>query len=282
MFTTLIAAEALHALDPATVRVFDCRFDLADPGAGETRFRDAHIPGATYLHLDRDLAGPATPGRTGRHPLPERTAFRRLLREHGVEPDVQMVAYDDAGGMFAARLWWMARWAGHDGVAVLDGGYPAWREWRRHRTPAGQPVATPATPAAPTPPAPTCVSMSEVRDSLQDGTLLLVDARARDRFDGSNETIDPKGGHIPGAVNAPFADNLDPDGRFAPPTVLRRRFETLLGDGGAVACYCGSGVTAAHDILATVHAGLPEPALYAGSWSEWITDPDNPIDAGTV
>ncbi len=276
MFTTLIAAADLAALAPASVRLFDCRFDLGDPDAGEGRFAAGHIPGAVYLHLDRDLAGPVSPGRTGRHPLPERNAFRRTLRDSGVGPDTQVVAYDDAGGMFAARLWWMARWAGHAAVAVLDGGYQAWEAGLRGDADAPR---TPPPPTTPAPSGPAPVSMADVRASLHDRSRVLVDARAPDRFDGANETIDPRGGHIPGAVNAPFTDNLAADGRFAAPAALRRRFETLLADGVArpVVCYCGSGVTAAHNILAMVHAGLPEPGLYAGSWSEWITDSDNPV-----
>ena len=276
MFTTLIAAADLAALDATSVRLFDCRFDLGDPHAGEGRFAAGHIPGAEYLHLDRHLAGPVTPGRTGRHPLPERDAFRQLLRARGVQEDTQIVAYDDAGGMFAARLWWMARWAGHAAVAVLDGGYQAWAAGVRDDADAR---GTPPLPGHTASPEPVPVTMAEVRDSLHDRSRVLVDARAPDRFDGANETIDPTGGHIPRAVNAPFTDNLAADGRFAAPTALRRRFETLLGDGFArpVVCYCGSGVTAAHNILAMVHAGLPEPGLYAGSWSEWITDSDNPV-----
>lgn len=276
MFTTLIDATELAALDPATVRLFDCRFDLADPDAGRKRFDAGHIPGATYLHLDDDLAGPVAPGRTGRHPLPDREAFRSLVRRYGVTMDAQIVAYDDAGGMFAARLWWMCRWAGHHGAAVLDGGYSAWQ--------ALDPGAIrPATPSDRSrhrqPAAPTSVSMPEVRENLAKHAWTLLDARAPDRFDGSNETIDPRGGHIAGAVNAPFQSNLGADGRFLDDATLRARFAALVGPSGKpVVCYCGSGVTAAHNILAMVHAGLPEPALYAGSWSEWITDPDNPLE----
>ena len=274
-FTTLIAAAELAALDPESVCVFDCRFDLADPDVGEARFATAHIPGAVYLHLDRDLAGPVSPGRTGRHPLPDRDAFRETLRVHGVAEDSQVVAYDDAGGMFAARCWWMVRWAGHARVAVLDGGYQAWQAMA-----AGTPGATPAAPPPPPEARPTTVTMPELRPRAAERTWTLLDARAPDRFDGTNETIDPRGGHIPGALNAPFADNLTADGRFADRASLRRRFESLLAGSEArrTVCYCGSGVTAAHNILAMVHAGLPEPALYAGSWSEWITDPDNPIE----
>lgn len=274
-YATLIGAAELAALDPDSVRVFDCRFDLADPDAGAARFTAAHIPGAVYLHLDRDLAGPVSPGRTGRHPLPDRDAFRETIRAHGVAEDSQVVAYDDAGGMFAARCWWMVRWAGHPRVAVLDGGYQAWQAMA-----AGTPGATPASPPPPPEARPTTVTMPELRLHVAERTWTLLDARAPDRFDGSNETIDPRGGHIPGARNAPFADNLTPDGRFADRASLRGRFEPLLAgrENQPTVCYCGSGVTAAHNILAMVHAGLPEPTLYAGSWSEWITDPDNPIE----
>ena len=276
MFTTLIGAAELAGLDAATIRLFDCRFDLRDPDVGQARFDAGHIPGAVYLHLDRDLAGPVSPGRTGRHPLPNRETFRDLLRGHGVTKDAQIVAYDDAGGMFAARLWWMCRWAGHHGTAVLDGGYSAWQ--------ALEPGAIrPATPTDRSgyrqPAAPMSVSMPAVRESLPKNAWTLLDARAPDRFDGSNETIDPRGGHIAGAVNAPFQGNLGADGKFLDHATLRARFAALVGPPGKpVVCYCGSGVTAAHDILAMVHAGLPEPALYAGSWSEWITDPDNPAE----
>ncbi len=276
MFTTLIDATQLAALDPATVRLFDCRFDLADPDAGRQRFDAGHIPGATYLHLDDDLAGPVAPGRTGRHPLPDREAFRSLVRRYGVTMDAQIVAYDDAGGMFAARLWWMCRWAGHHRTAVLDGGHSAWQALE---VGAIQP-ATPIDRSGHRPPAaPTSVSMPQVRESLPKNAWILLDARAPDRFDGSNETIDPRGGHIAGAVNAPFQGNLGADGTFLDDATLRARFASPAGTSGKpVVCYCGSGVTAAHNILAMVHAGLPEPALYAGSWSEWITDPDNPVE----
>ena len=271
MYTTLIGARNLADLPPASVRVFDCRFDLADPDAGARKFAQEHIPGASYLHLDRDLSGDVEPGRTGRHPLPDQGTLRALLRSHGVGDATQVVAYDDAGGMFAARLWWMVRWTGHQRVAVLDGGYQAWAA-RDGSHPEG---ALPDD-AVSVPP----VTMPEVREHVHAGTRTLLDARANDRFHGRNETIDPKAGHIAGALNAPFQNNLAADGRFLDPASLRDRFETLLaGEGGKpVVCYCGSGVTAAHNVLAMVHAGLSEPALYPGSWSEWITDPGNPME----
>ena len=250
--------------------MFDCRFDLADADAGGRRYAEGHIPEAAYLHLNNDLSGPVEPGKTGRHPLPDQAAFRAMLKAYGVDPETQVVAYDDMGGMFAARLWWMVRWTGHRAVAVLDGGYQAWLEREgTHRARGSTPV-----PNAPPP-----VSMREVREHVDAGTWTLLDARASDRFRGENETIDPVAGHIAGALNAPFQGNLGDNGRFLEPRELKRRFESLLTDDGGkpVVCYCGSGVTAAHNILAMVHAGMTEPALYPGSWSEWITDPGNPV-----
>lgn len=283
-FRTLISTQALAALDAERVRLFDCRFDLQDPTAGAAQFQAGHIPNATHLDLERDLAGPVMPGRTGRHPLPEREAFTRLLRSHGVDEHMQIVAYDASGGLFAARLWWMARWAGHTRVAVLDGGYQAWLEWHESATAASgrdgadesPSAASSADVGATTPPAP--VSMQAMREHADAWTLL--DARAADRFRGENETLDPIAGHIPGALSAPFQGNLAPDGRFLNRATLRARFERLLANRGEAptVCYCGSGVSAAHNILAFVHAGLEEPALYPGSWSEWITDPANPIE----
>ena len=269
MHTTLIGIGDLGEFKPRDVRVFDCRFDLADPGAGRARFEAGHIPEAVYVHLGDDLSGPVEPGRTGRHPLPDRDAFRAFLRAHNVTPKRQVIVYDDAGGMVAARLWWMCRWVGHTAVAVLDGGYAAWFNGsgdERH----AQRELSPTSARA--------VSMPEVREHVDGRSWHLIDARANDRFRGRNETIDPKAGHIAGAINAPYQDNLGSDGRFLDAARLRRRFVTLFGDAiKPVVCYCGSGVSAAHNVLAMVHAGLPEPALYVGSWSEWITDPDNPV-----
>ena len=268
MHTTLIGVGDLGELSSGDVRVFDCRFHLADPAAGRRRYEAGHIPGAVYAHLDDDLSGPVETGRTGRHPLPDRDAFRSFLRAHDIAPERQVVAYDDAGGSFAARLWWMTRWAGHGAVAVLDGGYAAWLDGAEERCTPRQLAAASAR----------SVTMHEVRDHVGHGSCHVVDARASDRFHGRNETIDPKAGHIAGAINAPFQDNLGPDGKFLDQASLRRRFASLLGGAPKPAlCYCGSGVTAAHNVLAMVHAGLPEPALYAGSWSEWITDPSNPV-----
>lgn len=266
----MIGAENLAALPESEVRVFDCRFDLADADAGARRYAEGHIPGAAYLHLNNNLSGSVEPGRTGRHPLPDAAAFRALLNAYGVQAETQVVAYDDMGGMFAARLWWTVRWTGHTAAAVLDGGYQAWLERGETHEASGSSNARPV---------PLPVSMQQVGEHVETGTWTLLDARASDRFRGENETIDPVAGHIAGALNAPFQGNLGDDGRFLAPAALKRRFGALLADEGGkpVVCYCGSGVTAAHNVLAMVHAGLPEPALYPGSWSEWITDPGNPV-----
>ena len=282
-FTTLIDAGDLAAFAPADARIFDCRFDLQDPAAGEARFAAGRIPGAVYLHLERDLSAPALPGRTGRHPLPALEAVRRLLRAHAVAETTQVVAYDDSGGMVAARFWWMARWAGHWRAAVLDGGYRAWLQREASHANAPSPCAHLAsTSGKPRPTKPSQATMRAVRECLQDGSRTLLDARAAERFRGDVEPIDAVAGHIPGAINAPYQGNLDADGRFLGRAVLRTRFEALLPSAGGkpAICYCGSGVSAAHNVLAMTHAGLEEPALYVGSWSEWITDPANPVATG--
>ena len=292
VYTTLITAQELAALPPVCVRVLDCRFDLQDPSAGGAQFEAGAIAGATYLHLERHLSAPAVVGRTGRHPLPDRQAFRHTLRSLGLQADTQLVAYDDSGGLFAARFWWMARWAGYRRTAVLDGGYRAWLDCVGADTRDGRTVASTSAQAVAASDAsvqsaavqsaghpPRQATMQEVRAGIESRACTLLDARAADRFRGRNETIDPVAGHIPRAINAPFQDNLGADGKFLGRAALRRRFAALLSEpDNPVICYCGSGVSAAHDILAMVHAGLPEPALYAGSWSEWITDASNPIE----
>ena len=280
-FHTLISAAALAALDSTRLRLFDCRFDLNDAAAGAAEFRAGHIPGAVHLHLDRDLSGPVKPGKTGRHPLPAHGAFRALLRTHGVAEDTQVVAYDGSGGLFAARLWWLARWAGHGQAAVLDGGYQAWLAWqeaaKRSASPGDAERPDGGFPAFGAPPPP--ATMQAVRERAAAGAWTLLDARLPERFRGQNETLDAIAGHIPGAINAPFQDALAADGRFLDRATLRAQFERLLAGAGGrpVICYCGSGVSAAHNVLAMVHAGLDEPVLYPGSWSEWITDPTNPV-----
>lgn len=277
MHSTLIDAQTL-AQRPADADwvLVDCRFRLADTAAGEATWREATIPGAVYAHLDRDLSGPIVPGKTGRHPLPTAEALAATLSGLGIGSDTQVVAFDDVGGAFASRLWWMLRWLGHDAVAVLDGGLPAWIE-SGHDTAPGVPAQSSRT-FVPSVREGVQVDAAAVAAALDRDDVVVMDARAADRFRGENEHTDPIAGHIAGAVSVPFGGNLDPAKRMRDTAALRTRFDEVLGGrrADAAICYCGSGVTACHDILAMVHAGLDEPRLYAGSWSEWITDPSRP------
>jgi thiosulfate/3-mercaptopyruvate sulfurtransferase len=273
-FSTLIsvADAAAHLDDPAWLFV-DCRFVLGQPGAGRTAYLAGHLAGAVYADLDEDLSGPVVPGETGRHPLPEQDRFAATATWLGVGPDTQVVAYDDgSGALAAARLWWLLNWAGHDAVAVLDGGFTAWRD-------AGLPCVTGPQERPPG------AFTGRFRNELAVGATELagrtvVDSRAADRYRGENETIDPVAGHIPGARSLPFAGNLGPNGLFLGPAELRERFAAVAGADGPPVFYCGSGVTAAQNVLAYTHAGLGMPALYPGSWSEWITDPARPVETG--
>jgi thiosulfate/3-mercaptopyruvate sulfurtransferase len=272
------ATLARHLGDPAWV-VFDCRFDLADPGKGRAAFAAAHVPGACYAHLDEDLSGPITPA-SGRHPLPDPASLCAWLSRRGVTAGRQVVAYDDSGGSMAVRLWWLLRWLGHHAAAVLDGGWQAWQ---------GVGLPTDAAPPAPVPgrfsgtPRPDMLlSTAEIAASLGTDRWLLIDARTAERFRGDAEPIDPVAGHVPGAVNLPLQQNLASDGRFLSAAVLRRHYAAVLAGRSpeTVACMCGSGVTAVHDLLAMEIAGLPGARLYAGSWSEWIRDPGRPVTRG--
>lgn len=279
-FTTLIAAADLmgHLADPHW-RVIDCRFDLGQPAAGEAAWAEGHIPGALYAHLDRDLSGPTT-AQTGRHPLPAPAAFGATVQRWGVEPFTQVVAYDEANGMYAARLWWLLRWLGHERVAVLDGGLKAWiAAGGRVDRSSSEPRATTFTPR---PHQERAVDAAFVQQVLAAGSHLLVDARAPDRYAGRVEPIDAVAGHVPGAVNFPFQQNLGADGRFLAPAELAARWRTLLGGrpSAQVVCMCGSGVTACHNLLALEVAGLAGARLYPGSWSEWIRDPARPVARG--
>ena len=279
-FTTLIDANTLFdELRREDLKVFDCRFDLAKVHWGEAEYADGHLPGASYLHLDRDLSSPIRAD-SGRHPLPDPERFARKLGELGVDARTQLIAYDQGNGAHAARLWWLARWIGLRHVAVLDGGVAAWRA-------AGFPLekSTPASQSkslAVASDAAAWLTTSEVDAlRLRPGNL-LVDARSAERFAGRNETIDPIAGHVPGARNRPFLANLGADGKFLPAAKLREQWSTLLGSvpPSAVIAMCGSGVTACHHLLALEHAGLTGARLYAGSWSEWIRDPKRPVATG--
>lgn len=270
----LIAAQELVS-HPGAV-VLDCRFDLMNPSAGHEAWVAGHIPGAFYADLDKDLAAPRG-SHTGRHPLPDRAAFAALLGSWGITPSTMVVAYDDVGGAIAARLWWLLGWVGHTHRAILDGGLQAWQA-------AGLPVSTdrPETGAASVYPASASthrtIDADAVAIALDAEQLCLIDARDPVRFAGGSEPIDAVAGHIPGAVNRCFKENLTADGRFKSPETLRDEFTQLLaGLPPVVASMCGSGVTACHNLFAMELAGLPPAALFVGSWSGWISDPARPV-----
>lgn len=276
-YTTLIPAADLarHLDDPRWV-VCDCRHDLADVDAGRRAYGEVHIPGARHLHLDDDLSGPRT-GRNGRHPLPDARALAIRLGEIGIGNDTQVVAYDASGSCYAARLWWLLRWLGHAHAAVLDGGWQAWMQsWH-----AATPELREPRPARfiPRVQAQLAVDTPFVLRHLGSTEACIVDARSTDRFRGQNETLDPVGGHIPGAVNRFFRDNLDAAGRFKPAEILREEMHGVVGlrTPAQVIHQCGSGVTACHNLLAMEHAGLTGSRLYPGSWSEWVSDPARPV-----
>jgi len=280
-YTTIIPTEALaRRLDDPAVVIVDCRFTLTDPRAGYRAFLDGHIAGAVHADLDRDLAAPVTPN-SGRHPLPDPDQLAATFGRLGIGTASQVVAYDDAGGALAARTWWLLRWLGHSAVAVLDGGYAAWQA-------AGLPTESGRADVAPqsfsgTPDDSMVVTTDEIVAALDEpGRVRLVDVRAAERFRGDSEPIDPVAGHVPGAVNLPFSMLLDGDGRFADAERLRAIIDDAAGvadagTGTRLVAMCGSGVTACHLALAAKVAGIAEPLVYVGSWSEWIRDPARPI-----
>ena len=284
MASPLIAANELPSkLDPSEgvppeLVIVDCRFQLNDKAAGRRAYAAGHVPGAHYADLEQDLSGPIVPGVTGRHPLPELSVLTRKLRAWGVRSSARVLVYDDAGGAMAARLWWLLRWLGHDDVFVCDGGYQAWL------AAGGEPtlVVPPASDGdfEPRPREGLVVTAAEVAN--RPASTLLLDARARERYRGEVEPIDAVAGHIPGAVCVPFGENLAPGGGFADRAELAKRYQGIVGDTAAenVVVYCGSGVTACHDILAAEHAGLGFFRLYAGSYSEWIADGTRPVTTG--
>jgi thiosulfate/3-mercaptopyruvate sulfurtransferase len=280
MFTTLISTQELAgALASPNLVLCDVRHDLSHPDNwGRSEYANAHLPGAQFVGIDRDLSATKT-GTNGRHPLPFPEAAAALFGRLGIEPESQVVAYDQGSGMFAARLWWMLRWLGHEAVAVLDGGFAKWvREGRATSTqvPDPRPTTFDVRSVMPT------VSATGIMASLAQHTLLLLDARAPERFRGDVEPLDPVAGHIPGARNRPFAQNLNADGTFKSPASLRADFDAVLAGTphAQVVHQCGSGVTACHNILAMEIAGLPGTRLYPGSWSEWCSDPARPVARG--
>ncbi len=279
---TLVRPEELAGrLDDPRVRVFDCRFDLMQPQAGAERYRDSHLPGAVFADLNLDLSRPATPT-SGRHPLPDPQAFAAWLRAAGVDSDSQVVAYDDATGMFASRLWWMLRWLGHTEVAVLDGGF---RRWKELGLPLATAVPNPRTGSFKGEPRPELTADGDtVLVCAADPEQRVIDARAGERYRGEVEPIDPVAGHVPGARNHPSSSLLGADGLFLPGDELR---DSLLRSLDGVPpenaiTYCGSGVTACHLLLAMEHAGLHGGRLYPGSWSEWSRNPARPVATGAA
>jgi len=283
MYTTLISAKDLaNNIDKLQWVVLDCRHDLADTGAGQKAYDAGHLPNARFAHLDNKLSGAKTAANGvfhGRHPLPDKHEFLHTLRSWGIDDSSQVVAYDAHGGMFAARLWWMLRWVGHKGVAVLDGGIAAWTAEQLPLTDKLPAIAVRGGISARS----SLVSQVNVADvlaNLATASRTLIDARAPDRFRGENETIDAVGGHIPGARNRFFKDNLQADGRFKPAEQLRAEWSAILPDSGKSIMQCGSGVTACHNLLALEVAGLPGAALYPGSWSEWCSEPARPVAIG--
>lgn len=279
-FDTLIDPRTLaeHADHPRWV-IVDCRFDLQDPEGGERSYLEAHIPGARYAHLDRDLSGAKT-GRNGRHPLPTIDEMRERFGALGIGAASQVVAYDADTGMYAARLWWMLRFMGHDAVAVLDGGFARWmREIGRSR---GGRESWPPSEFVARPRPWWRVTADEVRQRLDDPQQVLIDARAEPRFRGDDEPLDRVAGHIPGARSFFFQRNLADGKTFRDAAELAAEWRGRLGGHSPsdVVMYCGSGVTACHNLLAMAIAGLPRARLYAGSWSEWSSDPDRPVATG--
>jgi thiosulfate/3-mercaptopyruvate sulfurtransferase len=277
--TTLVSIDTLAAnyTNPNWV-IVDCHYLLNDPDAGRRAYQRGHIPGAIYAHLDEDLTGPIIPGKTSRHPLPDIETFTNTLSSWGISKDTQVIAYDNRGGGIAVRLWWMLKWLGHDAAAVLDGSLTHWKK-------VGFPVTDEITTAKPKTfkpkPHPEMIAtLNEIETIRQHPNKLLVDSRAQERYRGETEPLDPVAGHIPGAVNRYYMDNLDEEGKMKTVSELKEIFSALIGETqpGNVIFYCGSGVTSAHNILAMAHAGLGMAKIYPGSWSEWVIDPDHIIE----
>lgn len=279
MYTMLIStADLALRLDAPGLVLIDVRHDLSQPDWGEAQYRAAHLPGAIFLHLDRDLCAPKT-GTNGRHPLLAPEAYAKVFGRAGIDDTIEVIAYDQSQSNYAARLWWMLRWLGHDAVAVLDGGF---EKWRREGHPVSTEILHPPVRKFVPRPRRITVDAAGVQANLDTQDLLVVDARGAERFRGDVEPLDPVAGHIPGAVNRPYSHNLAADGTFKAPAALRAEYLSLL-QGRApdtIVHQCGSGVTACHNLLAMEIAGLRGTRLYPGSWSEWCSDPSRPVARG--
>jgi thiosulfate/3-mercaptopyruvate sulfurtransferase len=279
MHRTLVSTETLAAHLDGSWAIVDCRYDLRNEAWGREQYLGAHVPGAVYASLSHDLSGHRT-GVNGRHPLPCVEDLEATLGRLGISSATQVVIYDQDAGMYASRMWWMLRYVGHDAAAVLDGG---WARWLREQRPIRSGEETRPTAAfAGHRRKELRVMLDRVQTAVDDPSMLLVDARAPERFEGTNEPLDRAAGHIPGAVNHFYRRNLTDDGEMLPPDRLRQQFQELIGvrSPKQVVMYCGSGVTACHNLLAMEHAGLPGAKLYVGSWSEWSSDPARPIETG--
>jgi thiosulfate/3-mercaptopyruvate sulfurtransferase len=280
MQTIISVEQAIELHSSNTTRYFDCRFSLQDTSAGERSYASGHIPGAIFADLNSQLSQDVIPGKTGRHPLPQKDHWLSQIQAWGLQPDLQVIAYDDVGGAGAARLWWLLKWIGHEKVAVLNGGLQAWLNAGGKLS--AEVIDYPASPlfdysdlTALVKDMKSEVIVNELQTESR--SFLLVDAREKRRYLGEVEPIDPIAGHIPGAICSPHSANLDKEGAFLSPEVLREKFHEVITDGRPVVSYCGSGVTACHNALAMVHAGMPIPFVYIGSWSEWINDPTRPV-----
>ncbi len=279
-FNTIISAQQLNEIiDQDNVRVFDCRFSLKDPQGGLKNYQVGHLPNAQFADMDTQLSSAMTET-SGRHPLPDAEQFTHQLKQWGVNNDTQVIAYDDISGAFAARLWWMMRWLGHDNVAVLDGGMKQW-------TDAGFALSQAQVDVAPgnfsgTANMAWLMDIDTVEKELAGNNIVLIDARAADRYTGKDQKTDPVPGHVPGASNLPFGGNLTQDGLFASPEVIKQRFNNVIDQQSLtnVVNMCGSGVTACHNLLAQAVAGLPPTKLFIGSWSQWIRDPSREVATG--
>lgn len=279
-FDTIISAQDLKdIIDDDNVRVFDCRFSLKDPQGGMKSYQAGHLPNAQFADMDTQLSSAMTEA-SGRHPLPEVDVFIDQLKQWGVNNDTQVIAYDDISGAFAARLWWMMRWLGHNKVAVLNGGMKQW-------TDAGYELTQDATEFAKGEFSGSAnmewlVDIDTVQAELANNSITLIDARAADRFTAKDQKTDPVPGHVPGANNLPFGGNLTKDGLFESPEVIKQRYADVVNDQSLtnVVNMCGSGVTACHNLLAQAVAGLPPTKIFIGSWSQWIRDPSRPVATG--